>query len=162
MLTYGQMVRMWARYIYPKTMRRKPIMTTKTRMETLVADRELYDITPICTGVFGKDVCCFIVAHLFETLEFYSRQMISDGGNAITAMLDEIKADCMDAGFVDGSSIIGFLAQKPGSFFCSEIFGLPGFYVWVCTVPELPAILIGDNCEVLEHIVGVIHTDVIG
>lgn len=137
-------------------------MTTKTRIGTLVAERELYDITPLGTEVFGNGICCLIVAHLFETLEFYSRQMISNDGNAITAMLFEIKADCLAAGFVDGSNIIGFFAQKPGSFFCSEIFGLPGFYVWVCTVAELPAILIGDNCEVLDHIVGVIHTDTIG
>jgi hypothetical protein len=156
MLTNGQLLRVWVRYIHPETMRRKHIMKIKTQIQTLVDAKELFDISTVCADVFGSGVSCFVTANLFETLKFYSRQVPSDADSAYTAMLREIKADCTAEGFTDDSSIIRFLAQ-PDSFLCSEILGLPGFYVYACSVTELPALLIGDNEEVLEQIVGIIH-----
>lgn len=132
-------------------------MKVKTRIQALVDEKELYDISTICTNVFGGGVSCFVTANLFETLEFYSRQVPSDADSAFTMMLREIKADCAAEGFTDDSRIIEFLVPKPDSFFCSEILGLPGFYVYASSVTELPALLIGDNEEVLEQIVGIIQ-----
>lgn len=132
-------------------------MKANTRIQALVDEKELYDITTVCEEVFGSGVACFVTANLFETLEFYSREVPADADSAYTVMLREIKADCEFEGFTDDSSITDFLAQKPDSFFCSEILGLPGFYVYACSVTELPALLIGDNEDVLEQIVGIIH-----
>lgn len=156
MLTNSQLIPIWVRYIHPETMRRKHIMKINTRIQALVDEKELFDISALCADVFGSSVSCFVTANLFETLEFYSRQVPSDADSAYTAMLREIKADCASEGFADDSSIIRFLAQ-PDSFFCSEILGLPGFYVYACSVAELSALLIGESEEVLEQIVGIIQ-----
>lgn len=134
-------------------------MELKVQIKKLVDEGELYDITPVCEAVFGSGVACLVTANLFETLEFYSRQVPSDADSAYTAMLREIKADCAAEGFDGIRDITRFLSESQDDCFCVEILGLPGFYVYLCSVSEQRAILIGDNYEVLGNIVAELHTD---
>lgn len=133
------------------------MLKMKTLLDALVRNKELYDLTPVCSDVFGDGVSCFVAANLYEILEFYSRDLPAGADDAFTVMLQDIKAACADEGIEGVTGITGYVSDEQEVCFYVVILGLPNFYVYVFPVAELKALLIGDNAAVVEYLAGEIR-----